>query len=97
MNVSKATTEEIDDFLKTHPRWAMDDGKLQRLFKFRTFREAFSFMTEVAFFAERSNHHPEWSNVYNRVTVQLVTHDASGVTGKDFDLATKMEMVASRR
>ena len=97
MTVSKATSEEIDEFLRTQTHWAMDDGKLRRVFMFRTFREAFSFMTEVAFVAERSNHHPEWSNVYNRVTVQLATHDASGVTEKDFDLAGKMEMIASRR
>ena len=97
MTVSKATSEEIDEFLTTHINWTTEDGKLRRTFTFRTFREAFSFMTEVAFVAERSNHHPEWSNVYNQVTVQLATHDAGGITEKDFDLAGKMEVIASRR
>jgi 4a-hydroxytetrahydrobiopterin dehydratase len=97
MKVSRATSDEIDDFLKTHPMWTMDDNKLQRIFTFRTFREAFGFMTEAALVAERSNHHPDWGNVYNRVTVHLATHDAGGVTAKDFDLASKMEMIAARR
>ncbi|MGI9535868.1 MAG: 4a-hydroxytetrahydrobiopterin dehydratase [Desulfocapsaceae bacterium] len=97
MTVSKATLNEIDEFLTTHTNWTVDEGKLQRLFTFRSFREAFGFMTEAAFVAESSNHHPEWSNVYNRVTVQLATHDAGGITEKDFDLAGKMEVIASRR
>ena len=54
-------------------------------------------MTEVALVAERSNHHPEWGNVYNRITVQLTTHDAGGITEKDFDLANQMDSIASRR
>lgn len=97
MTARKATLDEIDEFITTHTDWIVEDGKLQRIFTFRSFREAFSFMTEAAFVAERSNHHPEWSNVYNRVTVQLATHDAGGITEKDFDLAGKMETIASRR
>jgi 4a-hydroxytetrahydrobiopterin dehydratase len=54
-------------------------------------------MTEAAFIAERKNHHPDWSNVYNRVTVQLTTHDSGGITAKDFDVARQMELIASRR
>lgn len=70
---------------------------LQRTFTFRNFREAFGFMTEVALVAEGTNHHPEWGNVYNRITVQLTTHDAGGITQKDFDLAQQMDLIASRR
>lgn len=70
---------------------------LQRTFTFRNFREAFGFMTEVALVAEGTNHHPEWGNVYNRITVQLTTHDAGGITQKDFDLAHQMDLIASRR
>lgn len=97
MAVSKANTAEIDQFLTAHTEWIITDGKLQRVFTFRNFREAFGFMAEAALIAERCNHHPEWSNVYNRVTVQLTTHDAGGITEKDFDLAGQMDTICSRR
>lgn len=60
-------------------------------FKFKTFSEAFSFMTRVALAAEKMGHHPEWSNVYNKVTITLTTHDAGGLTDKDVDLAEKID------
>lgn len=60
-------------------------------FKFKTFSEAFSFMTRVALAAEKMGHHPEWSNVYNKVTITLTTHDAGGLTQKDVDLAEKID------
>lgn len=97
MTATKATSAEIDNFLQYHANWTNADGTLQRTFTFRNFREAFGFMTEVALVAERSNHHPEWGNVYNRITVQLTTHDAGGITEKDFDLANQMDSIASRR
>lgn len=97
MTADKATPTEIDHFLNTHTEWTAADNKLQRTFSFRNFREAFGFMAEAALVAERSNHHPEWSNVYNRVSVHLTTHDAGGITAKDFDLARKMESIAARR
>ena len=97
MTTSKATSAEIDHFLQCHKNWTTADGTLQRTFTFRNFREAFGFMTEVALVAERSNHHPEWRNIYNRITVQLTTHDAGGITEKDFDLANHMDSIASRR
>ena len=65
-----------------------------RSFKFEDFRQAFAFMTEVAFYAEKMNHHPDWSNVYNTVNIQLNTHDAGGVvTEKDWKLAEKIDSV----
>jgi 4a-hydroxytetrahydrobiopterin dehydratase len=97
MTTDKATAAEIDDFLESHSEWTVVDNSLERVFSFRNFREAFGFMTETAFIAERKNHHPDWSNVYNRVTVQLKTHDAGGITAKDFDVARQMELIASRR
>ena len=97
MTTDKATAAEIDEFLDSHSEWTVVDNSLKRVFSFRNFREAFGFMTETAFIAERKNHHPDWSNVYNRVTVQLTTHDAGGITGKDFDVARQMELIASRR
>lgn len=97
MTVSKATPAEIDTFLQEHGDWTVADDALLRNFTFRNFREAFGFMTEAALIAERSNHHPDWGNVYNRVTVRLTTHDAGGITSNDFKLARQMDSIAARR
>jgi len=70
--------------------WALVGGKLRREFQFGDFIEAFGFMTQVALQAEKMDHHPEWSNVYNRVEVDLTTHDAGGITELDFELAARM-------
>ncbi len=85
---------EISDRLKGLSGWAVTNGKLHREFTFKDFVDAFRFMTGAAFEAERLQHHPEWSNVYNRVTVDLVTHDAQGITALDFDLARRMQQLA---
>jgi 4a-hydroxytetrahydrobiopterin dehydratase len=71
--------------------WHLEDGKLHRVFLFHDFVEAFGFMTRVAIHAEKMNHHPEWSNVYRKVEVFLVTHEAGGITQRDFDLAAIMD------
>jgi 4a-hydroxytetrahydrobiopterin dehydratase len=71
--------------------WQIDNGKLTKTFKFKNFIQAFGFMTQSAMYAEKKNHHPEWFNVYNKVIIQLITHDVSGISIKDFDLAEKME------
>lgn len=69
-----------------------DDGTaIQKTFVFRNFIDAFGFMTRAAFWAEKWNHHPEWSNSFKKVVVKLTTHDAGGLTEKDIKLATKME------
>ncbi len=74
-----------------------DDGKvISKTFRFRGFRDAMAWMMRVGFEAEHLNHHPEWSNVYNRVEVRLTTHDTDGLTGKDIELAQRMERVAGR-
>ncbi len=70
--------------------WEQRDGALHRTFRFRDFVEAFRFMTAVALVAERMNHHPEWSNVYDTVTIRLTTHDAGGLTDKDRALAAEI-------
>jgi len=80
--------------LESLPGWTLRDGKLRRELRFRDFSEAFGFMTRTALVAEAMNHHPEWRNVWNRVDVELVTHDAGGVTELDLALARKMNELA---
>lgn len=76
--------------------WKEQENALIREFRFRDFSEAFAFMTRVAFLAEQMNHHPEWSNVYNRVTIRLSTHDAGNVvTDKDRQLASAIDKLIS--
>jgi len=91
------TSEEIQTRLKTLPAWEIVDGKLRREFRFANFVEAFGFMTQVALLAEAMNHHPDWCNAYRVVRVDLVTHDAGGITEKDFALAAKMDALAHGR
>jgi 4a-hydroxytetrahydrobiopterin dehydratase len=86
--------EELTRALAELPGWSLVAGKLHREFRFADFNAAFGFMTRVALEAERMNHHPDWSNVWNRVVVDLVTHDAGGVTSNDVALAKKMEHLA---
>jgi 4a-hydroxytetrahydrobiopterin dehydratase len=99
MNATMARPARLDEpeiarRLAALPGWQLVGGKLHRDFVFRDFVEAFRFMTGVAIEAERLNHHPEWSNVYNRVTIDLVTHDAQGITALDFDLAERAARLA---
>jgi 4a-hydroxytetrahydrobiopterin dehydratase len=74
--------------------WSLEAGKLHREYRFPDFVTAFGFMSSVALVAEAMNHHPEWQNVYNRVVVDLVTHDAGGITKKDLALAKRMDALA---
>jgi 4a-hydroxytetrahydrobiopterin dehydratase len=74
--------------------WSLAEGKLHKQFSFGDFVQAFGFMTSAALVAESMNHHPEWCNVYNRVTVDLRTHDAGGITDLDFALARRLEALA---
>ena len=69
------------------PGWSIVEGHLRRELRFKDFSEAFAFMTRVALIAEQRNHHPDWSNVYNRVTIDLWTHDAGGITDSDVKFA----------
>lgn len=92
----KLTDNEITARLPRHPGWEYRDGALRRTFQFPDFVRAFAFMTEVALQAEKLDHHPDWSNVYNRVTMALSTHDAGGVTDLDFTLAGHADEAFSR-
>ena len=80
--------------LKAHPAWAHKGGKLHREFRFAGFSEAFGFMTRAALAAEKLDHHPDWTNVWNRVSVTLETHDSGGITDLDFRLAAEMDGIA---
>ena len=86
----------LRDALTELPHWTLVNGKLHRELRFPDFAYAFGFMASVALVAESMNHHPEWSNVYARVTIDLVTHDAAGITRLDVELARRIDALAGR-
>ena len=86
--------QEAVKFLTLHLKeWSFEKNAIKRDFKFKTFIEAFSFMTAVALEAEKLNHHPDWSNSYGRVSIVLITHEADGLTQLDFDLANSIDRI----
>jgi 4a-hydroxytetrahydrobiopterin dehydratase len=92
--MAKVTESQgVESFLKKNKGWSRVRGRpaIQKSFRFADFNEAFGFMTRAALAAEQMNHHPEWFNVYNRVDVVLTTHDAGGVTERDFKLARLLD------
>lgn len=92
--------EALQEALSSDPTlraWAIRDGKLHREYRFSNFAEAFGFMASAALRAEAMNHHPDWTNVYDRVTVELFTHDSGGITERDLTLARHMERLAAGR
>ena len=95
MPLAKLTDDQLREALETLDGWSIDDAKLHRDFRFADFNEAFGFMTRAALVAEQMNHHPEWFNVWNRVTVHLTTHDSGGITASDVDLARRMNELSA--
>jgi 4a-hydroxytetrahydrobiopterin dehydratase len=85
--------DDLATFLADHPGWTMRDGMLHRELAFDDFAEAFGFMARVALWAEKVNHHPEWSNVWNKVTIDLITHDVGGLSTLDIELATRIDSI----
>jgi len=83
--------DEIAALLRDHPEWSRDGDGLAREFVFQDFVEAFGFMAQVALIAERLFHHPEWSNVYNRVRVRITDHDAGGISTSDRDWIQRVD------
>ena len=83
----RLSQEEINEELKNLPGWSVVNDKLHREIQFDSFNQAFGFMTMAAMEIEKMNHHPEWSNVYNRLVIELTTHDAGGITSNDINLA----------
>ncbi|MGB8701894.1 MAG: 4a-hydroxytetrahydrobiopterin dehydratase [Thermosynechococcaceae cyanobacterium] len=90
MSKEKMTDKEIETAIAQLTEWTVVNGKLNRAFKFKNFVDAFGFMTKVAIVAEKADHHPELFNVYNRVVIDLVTHDVGGIGTLDIELATKI-------
>lgn len=92
----KLSDGELRSALQVLSGWTLQDGKLHREYKFPDFAHAFGFMATASVYIEKMNHHPEWSNVYSRVTIDLTTHDANGVTQNDVELARRLDVIASK-
>lgn len=84
--------KKLNESLAESDEWAIIEGKLCKNFKFKSFIRAFGWMSQMAIWAEKLNHHPEWFNVYNKVEVKLTTHDVGGLSELDFKLASKMDL-----
>ncbi|MGB6431341.1 MAG: 4a-hydroxytetrahydrobiopterin dehydratase [Candidatus Acidiferrales bacterium] len=94
MEAKKLSEKGLATALKGLAGWTIVDGTLRRAFEFKDFSEAFGFMTRVAMAAESMNHHPDWSNSWNRVKIELVTHSAGGITPNDIDLAHQINKIS---
>jgi 4a-hydroxytetrahydrobiopterin dehydratase len=94
--MQKLTEAELHTGLSHLNGWKVVNGKLHRDYQFADFIHAFGFMTTAALAIEKMGHHPEWFNVYNRVTVDLTTHDAQGITSKDLELAKILDQAAKK-
>ncbi len=94
MSISPLSDKDIAQQITQLPDWQVVEGKLYRSFRFADFASAFGFMASVALLAEGMDHHPEWSNVYNRVEIYLTTHDAGGISARDFALAEQIDRIA---
>lgn len=87
----KTLTQE--ETYKLVPNWEFENDAINKEFTFKDFKDAFCFMTKIAFYAEIHNHHPEWTNVYNKVSITLNTHTSAGVTEKDIELAKLIDKI----
>jgi 4a-hydroxytetrahydrobiopterin dehydratase len=94
--MQKLSEQDLQSAIASLPGWQVVQGKLHREYKFADFIHAFGFMTTAALGIEKMGHHPEWLNVYNRVTVDLTTHDAGGITSKDIELARLLDKTADK-
>jgi 4a-hydroxytetrahydrobiopterin dehydratase len=94
MSRERLTDAQLRDALDRLDGWRVEDGRLARDLEFDDFIQAFGFMTSVALVAQQLDHHPDWTNVYNRVSIQLHTHDRGGITGRDTELAARIDALA---
>ena len=92
--MERLSEEQISEELQALDGWSLKDGKLHKDFQFGSFNEAFGFMTRASMEIEKMNHHPEWFNVYNKLSVDLMTHDAGGITNNDVQLAKILNSLA---
>ena len=94
MSPTAVSDEALRSHLAAHPNWSLAEGKLHRELRFASFIEAFGFMTRTALVAQSMDHHPEWSNVYGTVVIDLTTHSAGGITELDLELARAIDELA---
>ncbi len=97
MSIPRLSDAARDALLVAHPSWQLrgDGLAIARTFKFADFKEAFGFMARVALYAEKTDHHPEWFNVYNRVEITLTTHDAGGLSARDAAMVQAIEAIVA--
>lgn len=95
--MKKLTEDEINKQLERFPEWEYTNGGIEATLQFGDFKDCFAMMTRIAFECEAQNHHPNWYNVYNRLSIRLSTHDAGGVTAKDFKLAETIETLIANQ
>ena len=91
----KLSTTAIQDHLKHVNNWSLHDNAIEKKYIFKDFKEAMVFIQKVASLADEMNHHPEWTNVYNKLTIRLSTHDVSGISAKDFQLASAIDAITA--
>ncbi len=91
MTIARLTDAAIADLAATLPHWRAEGGRLHRGFKFKDFRAAWGFMARMALLAEAQDHHPDWSNSFDKVTIALTTHEAGGLTARDVRLAQAID------
>ena len=89
--VSLIKKNELDSFIEKNPSWIIDNKTIKKEFKFENFIEAFGFMSKVALLSEKIDHHPDWQNTYNKVKINLTTHDKGGITTNDIKLAESID------
>ena len=89
--VSLIEKNQLDSFMEKNPSWRIDKKTIKKEFKFENFIEAFGFMSKVALLSEKIDHHPDWQNIYNKVKINLTTHDKGGITTNDIKLAESID------
>ena len=89
--VSLIKQSQLDSFIEKNPSWAIDNKTIKKEFKFDDFIDAFGFMSKVAILSEKMDHHPDWQNTYNKVKINLTTHDKGGITTNDIKLAESID------
>ena len=89
--ISLIEKNQLDNFSQNNPSWIIDNKTIKKEFKFDNFIDAFAFMTKVALLSEKIDHHPNWQNTYNKVIIELTTHDKGGITTNDIKLAESID------